>query len=227
VAEPLPICWTFEVEPLAARVRAAAVVTVVDALEHERHRPVAPAVDLQVEYADVLITSKLDLVPGGRISDALERSLRQLNPHAPLVDGPAALWRVLVDPPMTARPRPGEAPHTHGDEGPPLDSIALELPDTLDFEELSEQLEALPASYVRIKGIARVVDRTTGSAAPHTVAFHRVGARVSSEPLAADAPPRMVALGTGLDRGALAACVAAAVLPSVVDVPGPGGGRRS
>jgi cobalamin biosynthesis protein CobW len=228
VAEPLPICWTFEVEPLVTRVRAAAVVTVVDALEHPRNRRLVPAVDLQVEYADVLIASKRDLLPEGRIPEALERSLRELNPHAPLVAGPAALWQVLLDPPMgPGRPRPGEAPHAHAEGGPPLQSLAVELPDTLDFEELSEQLEALPASYVRIKGIARVVDRTTGSAEPHTVAFHRVGARVSSEPLATDAAPRMVALGTGLDRAALAACVAAAVLPSGIDGPGPGGGRRS
>jgi hypothetical protein len=100
----------------------------------------------------------------------------------------------------------------------------------LDFEELSERLEELPANYVRLKGIARVIDRSTGSAEPHLVAFHRVGARVSSERLAAaSGAPRMVALGTGLDRAALAACVAAAVLPSGVQGTqgtGPGGGRR-
>jgi G3E family GTPase len=231
IAEPLPICWTFEVEPLSARVRTAAVVTVVDALEHERHRPLAPSVDLQVEYADILVASKLDLVPGGRMPQALLAELRRLNPRAPLVTGgPAELWRLLADPPLAARPRAGEAPHAHGAHGLELESLAFELPECLDFEELSERLEELPANYVRIKGIARVIDRSTGSAEPHLVAFHRVGARVSSERLAAaSGAPRMVALGTGLDRGALAACVAAAVVPSGVQGTqgtGPGGGRR-
>jgi len=221
IAEPLPICWTLEAEPLDARIRLAAVVTVVDALEHERHRPLAAAVDLQVEYADVLVASKLDLVPGGVVPDAVAGELRRLNPRAPLITGTAddaavELWRLLVDPPMTApRPAPGAVHHEHAAHGPGLESIALELPDTLDFEELSAQLEELPEGYVRIKGIARVIDRSTGSDEPHFVAFHRVGARVSSEPLAGPASPRMVALGTGLDRAALAACVAAAVLPSV------------
>ncbi len=230
IAEPLPICWTFEVEPLAGRVRMEAVVTVVDALEHERHRPITPAVDLQVEYADILVMSKLDLA-GGSAPAGLLDGIRRLNPRAPILQGgpdqvATELWRLLLDPPLSARPAAGAVPHAHAEHGTGFESLALDIPETLDFEELSERLEELPANYVRIKGIALVVDRTTGSDEPHFVAFHRVGARVSSEPLADAAAPRMVALGADLDREALAACVAAAVLPSGDGGPYPGDGRR-
>ena len=79
-------------------------------------------------------------------------------------------------------------------------------------EELCDALEELGPEYVRVKGIARVVDRRTGSDAPHWAAFHRVGLRVSSERLAHDGPSAVVALGPHVERAPLAACVARAVI---------------
>ena len=80
---------------------------------------------------------------------------------------------------------------------------------TIDLEELEDQLAELPASYVRIKGIART--------STSWVAFHRVGLRVSSEPLErqpsgfGDNHGRIVALGRDLRQDQLAACVRAAI----------------
>jgi hypothetical protein len=86
----------------------------------------------------------------------------------------------------------------------------------VDLEELEDQLAALPANYVRIKGIVRGVDgRVESGGAPRWIAVHRVGLRVSSEPLGAADPPDLeqpciVALGPAVDSAALAACVDAA-----------------
>lgn len=251
IAEPLPIIWTLTGESLGHRIRLAAVVSVVDANEHERHRPLAPAVDAQVEHADILVVSKLDTFApaerAARLTD-LEQVVRQKNPHAPILAEPApdqaaaALLHLLADPQTSAQlrradhpgPGAGERPHAHGHG---FDSVAVPIDGTLDFEELTSQLEELPASYVRIKGVAWAIDRETGSDEPTLIAFHRVGARVSAEPLlrpgnapaAGGAPgaptdtasgspsaplvPRAVALGFGVDESRLAACVRAAMLP--------------
>jgi G3E family GTPase len=225
VAEPMPICWSLEREPLSERVRLAAVLTVIDVTNFEQSRGLTPGVDAQVEYADLLVLSKTDLLAA---PESLMPAVRELNPGAPVVSGSvdevcALLWRLFADPELPAasvsrRATPGHG-HDHGDEAVlhsahGFETVWLPIPDLLDFEELSAQLEDLPASWVRIKGIARVVDQSTGNAAPHWVVFHRVGTRVSWEPLPAAASPRVVALGKGLDRARLAACLDASVLPS-------------
>jgi len=80
----------------------------------------------------------------------------------------------------------------------------VEVPSPVDLEELEDQLAELPPNYVRIKGIVSDGERW------HVV--HRVGLRVSSEPLpAAPAQPgRLVALGSDLDAAELRSCLAAA-----------------
>lgn len=228
VAEPAPIAWSLEREPLSQRVRLAAVVTVVDALSHAAHRAFTHAVDLQVEYADLLVLSKLDLVEGGRAPESLVAELREANARAPvLVSRPERvaelIWASLNDPAHTPDGHTGSrvgpaAQHAH-EEGSAVhghetvfDSVSLTIEHTLDFEELEALLEELPANYVRIKGIACVIDQSTGSAEPHFVAFHRVGSRVSRERLSHPAPTRMVAIGSNIDRLRLAACLDAAVV---------------
>jgi G3E family GTPase len=226
VAEPLPILWTLSGEVLGARVRVAAVITVVDALEHERHRPLAPAVDNQVEHADVVVVSKLDAVPAADVPARLaelERAVHARSPAAAVIAerGPdqsaAAVERLLADPALdlrATRPLPliMPAPHAHA-----LESVTATIDGIIDLEELVAELEALPASWVRLKGICWAIDRSTGSADARLIAFHRVGARVSCEPIdpLPEPPvhPRAVALGTDLDAERLAACLRKAVVP--------------
>lgn len=223
IAEPLPISWTLAAEPLCTRVRLAAVITTVDAVEHERHRPLSPSVDAQVEYADLLVITKLDLTPNGQVPSALAEHLRTVNDVAPIIagttrDSAEALWQSLEDPDATdsaalaklgqATPEPA---HHH------FDSVSVPIEQTLDFEELADCLAELPANYIRIKGIATVIDGSTGSNEPHLVAFHRVGARVSKEPLSGESATRtpehrIVAIGRGVDSAQLAACVDASVV---------------
>ena len=182
IAEPLPISWTLERSPLCEHVRLAAIVTVVDALEHERHRPMSPTVDTQVEYADILVLSKGDLASSEKIEQVVGLA-RQLNDVAPLLDtvgGDVArrLMEIVEGPAMESITESGRSrPGPDGDTGSRHEFVAVSVPieKTLDFEELTESLEELPPDYVRIKGIARVVDATTGSTEPRMVVFHRGG----------------------------------------------------
>lgn len=94
-----------------------------------------------------------------------------------------------------------------------LESCGALLPDrVVDLEELEDHLAALPTGYVRIKGITRAIDGRRGDDEIGWYAFHRVGLRVSSEPLAHEAKPRVVALGRGIDIGAVMACIDSAVV---------------
>ena len=118
----------------------------------------------------------------------------------------------------------GASPHDHAREASAggaihgFESVAVPIDGTLDFEELTAQLEELPATYIRIKGICWAIDPESGSETPALIAFHRVGARVSAEPMPEPSPrehiARAVALGFGIDRDRLAACLRAAMIPS-------------
>ena len=232
VAEPLPIAWALQREPVASRVRLAAVVTVVDALGFRASRPLSPAVDGQVAYADVLLVTKAELA-GADETAAVVAAIRTLASRA-LVKTEATeahvawLDQTLADPEVERVARTDAAPgaHVHDehcrhlDEGAHgIDSVWIPVDGVLDLEELEDQLAALPANYVRIKGILQATDGRAGPEAAHAARWtvvHRVGLRVSSEPLAPErlrefpGTGRLVALGAGVAREPLAACVAAA-----------------
>jgi G3E family GTPase len=203
VAEPLPIAWAVARDAVGAKVRLAAVVTVVDAANFRASRGVSVAVDAQVAYGDVLLVTKAELAGPAETAATIEAA-KAIAPRAEIRTGTTAehaawLETVLADPDLEHSPREHAHDHEHEID---IASVAVEAPDELDLEELEDQLAALPANYVRIKGIVR--------AGGGWHAVHRVGLRVSSEPVAGDRG-RLVALGTALSRDALAACVAAAV----------------
>jgi G3E family GTPase len=246
VAEPLPIAWAAQRAPADERVRLAAVVTLADASNFRASRGISPAVDAQVAYADVVLVTKAELageretaLVETEIRTLAPRSLvwiRGTDEHA------AWLESALSDPELSRPPdslppqddqvRGPERPHVHAPghvhnsdhecrhaEQPAahgIDSVWISARGVLDLEELEDQLAALPANYVRIKGIVRAVDgRVEAGAAPRWFAVHRVGLRVSSEPLEGAIPrdleePCIVALGPAVKTAALAACVDAA-----------------
>lgn len=232
VAEPLPIAWAIAREPVAQRVRLAAVVTLVDAANFVASRPVSASVDAQVAYADVLLVTKSQLVSASSDADRAESVAHMLAPRALIRRGTTdehAAWleALLADPALPERPdaplagevpQPdGEvSPHVHDDDCRHLDSSAahgidsvwLAVERSVDVEELADQLAELPPNYVRIKGIVRDRGSDTGG----WVAVHRVGPRVSSEPLvtADSQQARIVALGPGVSVSDLARCVEAA-----------------
>ena len=238
VAEPLPIAWAVARQPVAERVRLAVVVTLIDATHFLASRPVSASVDAQVAYADVLLMTKAD-VGGSDAdraeSVARELAPRALIRRGTADEHTAWLEALLADPALFEGPdedasrhppedafRPdGQAGahvhHVHTDgcrhlDSPAahgIDSVWISVRQSVDLEELEDQLAELPANYVRIKGIVRA--RGEGDAT-RWVAVHRVGPRVSSEP----ADPgeleqgRIVALGPAVSREDLDRCVAVA-----------------
>ena len=230
VAEPLPIAWAIAREPVAQKVRLAAVVTLIDATHFLASRPVSASVDAQVAYADVLLVTKAELTDNSDAERA-ESVARGLAPRALLRRGSAddhAAWleALLADPeqPGGALPLAQQVPQLFGQVRPHvhdescqhldspaahgIDSVWLAVEHAVDVEELADQLAELPPNYVRIKGIVRA---EAGADAPW-VAVHRVGPRVSSEAIAPASPEqaRIVALGPGVAVADLARCVAVA-----------------
>jgi G3E family GTPase len=224
----LPIAWAAGREPVSNAIRLAAVVTLVDATNFIASRRVSAAVDAQVAYADVLLVTKSELA--GDAGRATIDAARDIAPRASVRVGATdahAAWleELLVDPDLVGRPDSDVAPgsesgdhsghvhdetcrhvqhHAHG-----IDSVWVGVPGVVDLEELSDQLTELPDNYVRIKGILRTVDAGQGANEPTWTAVHRVGLRVSSEPVGAPnfEEGRLVALGQGVEAGPLAACI--------------------
>jgi G3E family GTPase len=224
VAEPLPIVWALERQPLAAAVRLATIVTLVDATHFPASRALSPAADEQVVHGDVLVLTKAEIA-GPEAAEDARRQAVALAPRAPWVDGDTAAVAAWLDDLLADPPARVDADHAHGDHDHDhaagglgaahgIASVWTEVPEVLDLEELLDALEALPAHYIRIKGIARVVDGRTGSDAIRYAAFHRVGLRVSSELIDRPGPTRAVALGAGVEVGPLRACIARAVISS-------------
>ena len=239
VAEPLAIAWAVARAPVAAHVRLAAVVTLLDTTNFLASRAVSASVDAQVAYADVLLATKSELTrDAAAATQGAEAVAQSLAPRALLRRGSPdehAAWleALLADPePFESRAaspngqaNPGlvgdlhsyPTEHEHTDECRHLDSSAahgidsvwIAVDEPLDLEELEDQLADLPANYVRIKGIIRA--RADNDAA-RWVAVHRVGPRVSSEPVSPSEPQqaRIVALGPAVSRDDLARCVAIA-----------------
>jgi G3E family GTPase len=207
VAEPLPIAWAVARKPVADKVRLAAVVTLVDATHFIASRKLSVAVDAQVAYADVLLVTKAELA--GKIeTKAAVDAAKHIAPRALVRIGTSdehALWieETLADPEIEhEHEHEHEHDHSHDID---LQSVWVDVKGIVDLEELEDQLAALPGTYVRIKGIVRTE--------AGWFAVHRVGLRVSSEPIVrpADERARIVALGTSLSRDVLGACVAAAL----------------
>ena len=227
VAEPLPIAWAVQREPVCERVRLAAVVTLVDAANFRASRPVTVAVDAQVAYSDVLLVSKSEIA-GETATLATIEDARVIAPKALVRRGTTdehAAWleQLLADPDLEHAAHDltghdhGSHDHSSGQCRHPdshahgIDSTWLFVEAPVDVEELEDQLAELPANYVRIKGIVR-------DASGQWFAIHRVGLRVSSEPMVRNADDllgengRIVALGTDLSPGKLAECLRAAYL---------------
>jgi G3E family GTPase len=226
VAEPLPIAWAVAHGPIAERVRLALVVTLLDAPNLAASRPLSASVDAQLAYADVVLVTKAETATDRDIADAIATvstlSPRTVIRHGSTDEHAAWLESVLADPPLT-RPDGQASGHVHdencrhpdNEEGYTahgIDSVSVRVPEVVDLEELEDQLALLPSNYVRIKGIVNSVDGRAGSTTPRWVAVHRVGPRVSSEPLGQDHEQgRIVALGPGVTVEALLGCVRGAL----------------
>lgn len=230
VAEPLPIVWALEEPPLGDRLRVAAVVTVVDPLSFAGARAASTTAEIQVEHADVVLLSKTDVADPAAVA-ATRAAIAALAPAAPCVEGTVderAAWLLALLRDPEERRRPPDAPadhdhdhaHAHTAHAPihahGIDAVGFAVEQLLDLEELEDALGELGQEFVRVKGIVRAVDPRQGARVePAWIAVHRVGTRVSSEPVAAPRDGgRLVALGPGVTEAPLRAGIARAVVSS-------------
>jgi G3E family GTPase len=200
IAEPQAILDGVAALPEERRlVRAAAVVTVVDAdagaAQLERHGEARA----QVEVADRLLLTKLDLAPPDRLA-ALHGALDALNPRAERAAFPpqatAELIPWLLDRPALGRAPNQGRPHAHGqlvaaafsDEAPLLPAALLAL------------CQRLGPALVRVKGFVHVAGegRRGFLERAGNVTELRYG-----EPWAASPRSELVFIGEGLDPGVL------------------------
>jgi G3E family GTPase len=204
IAEPWSILDGLEALGAAAPAVAAGVICVVDAeaggaqlARHEEARA-------QVEAADRVLLTKLDLAPPDAVV-ALHAELARRNPSAERAsfpdteEGAAALVPWLLAPRAAARPARGGAhgPHGHGQ----LAAIAFADDEPLLAEPLMAVIERLGPALVRAKGFLNVARE------PRRGFLERAGARTSlrfDEPWGARAPrTELVLIGEGLDADAL------------------------
>jgi G3E family GTPase len=204
IAEPWSILDGLEaLPPGQAPASAAGVICVVDAeaggAQLERHEEARA----QVEAADRILLTKLDLATPERVV-ALHRELARRNPNAERAsfpdteEGAAALVPWLLETRSGARtPRAAHAPHGHGQLG----AVAFSDDEPLLAEPLLEIVARLGAALVRAKGFVNIVGEERRGF------LERAGARTSlrfDEPWAEGRRrTELVLIGEGLDAAAL------------------------
>jgi G3E family GTPase len=199
LADPLPVTWTFGREGLVDFYRVDAVVTVVDAVNLERALAEAPETTLQIERADLVLLSKVDLAPdGGR---AATTRVLALNPSARVVPGPpeGVPWNLVLGAGAGA-PAPPPADH-HRHESATWATWSFRTDAVVSEGALEEMLLRLPADVYRVKGLVRT-DGPYGWAQVNAVA-----GRYEIEPASPPAPrpeSALVFIGRTLDTADLA-----------------------
>jgi G3E family GTPase len=203
IAEPWSILDGLEALGAAAPATAAGVVCVVDAeagggqlARHEEARA-------QVEAADRILLSKLDLAAPDAVV-ALHKELARRNPSAERAGFPdtetatAELVPWLLD--VRASGRPAQAahgPHSHGQ----LTAVAYSDPAPLLAEPLLDVIERLGPALVRAKGFVHVAGD------PRRGFLERAGLHTElrfTEAWGTAAPrSEIVLIGEGLDSGAI------------------------
>lgn len=178
VADPAPILHTLMQDTyLAAAYQLDGIVTVVDGALGESVLDKYPEAVKQVQMADILLLSKLDVADVSMLQ-TLKTRLRKLNPQARLllpgfnseqVPTPALLFGSAGEHGFPHWLPVLLQPALHGAETTTL-SLALDIPvPRLDFEQWLEQLRGFAApGLLRFKGIFHLENE----AAP--VAVHRV-----------------------------------------------------
>jgi G3E family GTPase len=196
IADPLPVAWTFERAGLREGYRLDAIVTVVDAVNLARVLTEATEAAVQIERADVVLLSKLDLAPDA--AAGLEARVRALNPSAPILPSPRDTmpWDLLLDVARPPRTAGGHAAH----HAPAWETWRLRTDAPVSDAALERFVRTLPPGVYRVKGRVRT------DARPPWVEVNAVGGRYEIEPC--PAPPAgtagvLLCIGRGLDRAAL------------------------
>ncbi|GHH17424.1 GTP-binding protein [Streptomyces lanatus] len=261
ISEPMPVAATFafardDGATLGDLALLDTMVTVVDAANflpeldsgdelaergldqyEDDERTVSDLLIDQVEFADVLVLNKLDLVDGAT-ADRLRAALRRLNPTARIIDaeqGRVALRSVLGTELFDlerAQQAPGWVRELNGEHVPETEEYGISstvFRSELPFHPgrlwtfVTEGLDSgRYGKVLRSKGFFTLADR------PHvTGLWSQAGSVARFEPSAArdpDAPyaQELVLIGTELDADALRAALADCLMAVGEDVPADG-----
>lgn len=221
LADPAPLCAAFGADPrLAAAVRLAGVVAVVDCERAEGLFATEPEASRQLDFADRIALSKADIAPH-RLDAAREllercapgRDVRVLTPHASDVDWLFAAPFSAGAPDAAARWL--HAPHGgagYGHDHGAVATRAIAHPRPVDVDAVQLWLRLVTQldgeRLLRIKAIARCAH--TGA----VFALHSAGRSVSPPQRLLAAPSglagaEVVVIARGMPERALAAALAA------------------
>ena len=221
LANPAPIAQTFMGHGVIDVCRLDSIITVVDAYNFERHLAADPAARAQLEFGDLMLLNKIDLVSPERL-DQVEAAIRTINDDGRILrsQGAAVDLRLILgvgafDPDRlvdahhcesAACDHPHHHHHANGAEGhlSGISSVAFRTDRPFDAERLNEYLCGLPVNVLRGKGILYVAQIPE-----HSVVMHQVGDRHNFEPGPAwgESGPssRIVFIGKELDRASMLA----------------------
>lgn len=226
LANPAPIAQTFMSHGVIDVCRLDSIITVVDAYNFERNLATDPASYAQLEFGDLLLLNKTDLVSPEQL-EQVEAAIRAINPDGRIlrsqgaqVDLATILGVGAFDPQRLLDTE--EHHHCEGDscthehhhqEGhlSGIESVSYRTKRPFDAERLNEYLCRLPVGVLRGKGILYVAQLPQ-----HEVIMHQVGDRHGFEPGndwgAAGPESRIVFIGKRIDRAEiireLEACLA-------------------
>jgi len=228
LANPAPIAQTFMSHGVIDVCRLDAIITVVDAYNFERNLAADPACRAQLEFGDLILLNKTDLVSPERLAE-IEAAIRGVNDDGRILrsEGAQVDLALILGVGAYDPQRMLDAEEHHHCDGPAcshehhqhpgdghlsgISSVSFATRRPFDAERLNEYLCRLPINILRGKGLLYVAQIPQ-----HAVIMHQVGDRHSFEPGAAwgDAGPesRIVFIGKHLDRAAmlreLEACLA-------------------
>ncbi|MDF2627427.1 MAG: hypothetical protein K0R39_1258 [Symbiobacteriaceae bacterium] len=218
LANPAPIAQTFMSHGVIDVCRLDSIITVVDAYNFERNLAADPACRAQLEFGDLILLNKIDLVSPEQL-DQVEAAIRAINTDARIfrsqgaqVDLAAILGVGAFDPQRILDAEEhhhceGEActheHHHHHEHGEGhlsgISSVSYRTRRPFDAERLNEYLCRLPVGVLRGKGILFI-----GQLPGHAVIMHQVGDRHGFEPGAewdgAGPESRIVFIGKHLDQ---------------------------
>jgi G3E family GTPase len=162
LADPAPILFTLGTDPmLDHRLRLAAVVTLVDAVQGAETLDRFAEAVRQAALADLLVITKTDLAPLGpdlarRLDLINHRALRILAADAP--DPGAVLFGAAPRAPAPVAPVEPVAAHTHG-----IEAFGVVLAGEISRLDFARALGGLARErgndLLRVKGLVRFTDR--------------------------------------------------------------------
>lgn len=212
LADPAPIAQTFMSHGVVEVCRLDAIITVVDAYNFERNLAADPACRAQLQFGDLIILNKVDLVSGERL-DEIDAAIRSVNEDGRILRSQGAVvdlqlllgvgafdpGRLLAAGEHHTCTGPSCSHHSHVHLSG-ISSVSFSSDRPFDFDRLHGFLSALPVTVYRGKGILQCA-QLPGQA----LIVHQVGDRFDFEP----GPPwaggdsRIVFIGRDLDRAAI------------------------